>query len=121
MVHVYYHLILTARASRLPSLVYIVNDPRSWEYYTLPLVVQKFGGSSVATAERIMAAARRAIRARQAGNQVVVVVSARGDTTDELIALAREISEHPPAREMDMLLSTGEHVSIALTAMAIQA
>src|SRR5215210_7321581 len=67
-----------------------------------------------------MAAARRAIRARQAGNQVVVVVSARGDTTDDLIELAREISEHPPAREMDMLLATGEQISIALMAMAIQ-
>jgi aspartate kinase len=84
------------------------------------LVVQKFGGSSVATAERIMAAARRAIRAKQAGNQVIVVVSARGDTTDELIELAREISDQPPAREMDMLLSTGEQISIALMAMAIQ-
>src|SRR5438445_10853463 len=67
-----------------------------------------------------MAAARRAIRARQAGNEVIVVVSARGDTTDELIALAHEIAEHPPAREMDMLLSTGEQQSIALMAMAIQ-
>jgi aspartate kinase len=86
----------------------------------LSLVVQKFGGSSLATAERIMAAARRAIRVRQAGNQVVVVVSARGDTTDELIGLAREINEHPPAREMDMLLATGEQISIALMAMAIQ-
>ncbi len=84
------------------------------------LVVQKFGGSSVANAERIMAAARRAIRAKQAGNQVIVVVSARGDTTDELIELAREISEQPPAREMDMLLATGEQISIALMAMAIQ-
>ncbi len=87
---------------------------------TLPLVVQKFGGSSVATAQRIIAAARRAIRAKQAGNQVIVVVSARGDTTDELISLAREISDQPPAREMDMLLSTGEQISIALMAMAIQ-
>jgi aspartate kinase len=86
----------------------------------VPLVVQKFGGTSVANAERIMAAARRAIRARQAGNQVVVVVSARGDTTDELIELATEISESPTAREMDMLLSTGEQISIALTAMAVQ-
>jgi aspartate kinase len=86
----------------------------------VPLVVQKFGGTSVANAERIMAAARRAIRARQAGNQVVVVVSARGDTTDELIDLAKEISEAPHAREMDMLLSTGEQISIALTAMAVQ-
>src|SRR6516164_6445866 len=67
-----------------------------------------------------MAAARRALRAKQAGNQVIVVVSARGDTTDELIDLAREISEHPPAREMDMLLSTGEQISIALMALAIQ-
>lgn len=86
----------------------------------MSLVVQKFGGTSVATAERIMAAARRAIRAKQQGSQVIVVVSARGDTTDELIDLAREISEQPPAREMDMLLSTGEQVSIALMAMAIQ-
>src|SRR3712207_1093696 len=92
----------------------------SREKRTLALVVQKFGGSSVATAERIMAAARGAIRARQAGKQVVVVVSARGDTTDELIELAREISEQPPAREMDMLLATGEQISIALMAMAIQ-
>ena len=68
-----------------------------------------------------MAAARRALRARQAGKQVVVVVSARGHTTDELISLAREISEQPPAREMDMLLATGEQISIALMAMAIQA
>src|SRR6266481_3613849 len=67
-----------------------------------------------------MAAARRAIRVQQAGNQVIVVVSARGDTTDELVSLAREISDRPPAREMDMLLATGEQVSIALMAMAIQ-
>src|SRR6516225_6107529 len=67
-----------------------------------------------------MAAARRAIRSRQDGNQVLVVVSARGDTTDDLIDLAREISEQPPAREMDMLLATGEQISIALMAIAIQ-
>ena len=86
----------------------------------MPLVVQKFGGSSVADKERIMNAARKAIRAKKAGSQVIVVVSARGDTTDELIELAKEISEHPPTREMDMLLSTGEQISIALMAMAIQ-
>ncbi len=85
------------------------------------LVVQKFGGTSLKNAERIMAAARKAIRAKQAGCQVIVVVSARGDTTDELIELANEISDAPPAREMDMLLSTGEQISIALMAMAIQA
>ena len=85
----------------------------------MALVVQKFGGTSVANAQRLMAAARRAIRTQQAGNQVVVVVSARGDTTDDLIEMAREVTERPPAREMDMLLSTGEQISIALMAMAI--
>lgn len=85
----------------------------------MQLVVQKFGGSSVANTERLMAAARRAIRATNAGNRVMVVVSARGDKTDELIDLARQISENPPAREMDMLLATGEQESIALLAMAI--
>ncbi|HKB03371.1 MAG TPA: aspartate kinase [Gemmataceae bacterium] len=86
----------------------------------MSVVVQKFGGSSVANAERIMRAARRAVRSKHAGHQVVVVVSARGDTTDDLIQLASEISENPPAREMDMLLATGEQISIALMAMAIQ-
>ena len=86
----------------------------------MPLLVQKFGGTSVADADKILAAARRAIRARQEGNRVIVVVSARGHTTDELIELAREISDRPPAREMDMLLSTGEQISVALMAMAIQ-
>lgn len=85
------------------------------------VVVQKFGGSSVATAERIKEAARKAIRAKAAGNNVMVVVSARGDTTDDLIDMAKEICAEstPPAREMDMLLATGEQISIALTAMAI--
>jgi aspartate kinase len=85
----------------------------------LSLVVQKFGGTSVADASRIMAAARRAIRAKQAGHQVLVVVSARGDKTDELIELAQSITDRPPDREMDMLLATGEQESIALLAMAI--
>ncbi len=86
----------------------------------MSLLVQKFGGTSVATSDKILAAARRAIRAHQRGERVLVVVSARGHTTDELIDLAREITERPPAREMDMLLSTGEQVSVALMAMAIQ-
>jgi aspartate kinase len=84
-------------------------------------VVQKFGGTSVADSDKILAAARRAIRAHQRGDRVLVVVSARGHTTDELIELAKEINERPPAREMDMLLSTGEQVSVALMAMAIEA
>jgi aspartate kinase len=87
----------------------------------VPLLVQKFGGTSVATSDKVLAAARRAIRAHQLGARVLVVVSARGHTTDELIELAREITERPPAREMDMLLATGEQVSVALLAMAIQA
>ena len=85
----------------------------------MALLVQKFGGTSVADSKKILAAARRAIAAHQQGNQVLVVVSARGHTTDELIVLAKEIHERPPAREMDMLLSTGEQVSVALMAMAI--
>ncbi len=86
----------------------------------MSLLVQKFGGTSLADSAKILAAARRAIQAHNRGDQVLVVVSARGHTTDELIALAREITEKPPAREMDMLLSTGEQVSVALMAMAIQ-
>ena len=86
----------------------------------MALLVQKFGGTSVADSDKILAAARRAIQAHQRGDQVLVVVSARGHTTDELIGLAREINENPPAREMDMLLSTGEQVSVALMAMAIE-
>jgi aspartate kinase len=85
------------------------------------LIVQKFGGTSVADSQKILAAARKAIRAQQQGNQVVMVVSAMGQNTDVLIELARQISERPPAREMDMLLSTGEQVSVALMAMAIHA
>ncbi len=85
------------------------------------LIVQKFGGTSVANAERIKAAAKRIVETYNAGNKVIVVVSARGQTTDELIDLAYEIMDNPSTREMDMLMSTGEQVSIALVAMAIQA
>src|SRR6204780_1864032 len=85
------------------------------------LIVQKFGGSSVADAERIHRAARRAIAAKAAGNHVVVVVSAMGDSTDELIALAQQMCQNPPKREMDQLLATGEQVTIALMAMALHA
>ena len=85
----------------------------------MSLIVQKFGGTSLADAEKIKAAARKAIRAQQEGHQVVMVVSAMGQQTDALLSLAAEISDNPPAREMDMLLSTGEQVSVALMAMAI--
>ena len=85
----------------------------------MSIVVQKFGGTSVATPEKILAAAERAVRAKRAGNHVVVVVSARGHKTDELIELARQVTESPPAREMDMLLATGEQESVALLAMAV--
>jgi aspartate kinase len=82
-------------------------------------IVMKFGGTSVADAERIKRAARRIVAQREAGNRVVAVLSARGKTTDELIAAAEEVSPHPDPREMDMLLSTGERISCALCAMAI--
>lgn len=85
----------------------------------MALLVQKYGGSSVADAEKIKNVARRVIKAREAGHQVVVVVSAMGDTTDDLIELARQITPRPPEREMDVLLSTGEMVSSTLLAMAI--
>jgi len=84
------------------------------------LIVQKYGGSSVADADRIRNCARRIVAAKRAGNQVVAVVSARGDKTDDLVALARQISDNPPPREMDMLLATGEQESVALMAMAVQ-
>jgi aspartate kinase len=83
------------------------------------LVVQKYGGSSVADAESIKRVARRIVATRSAGNQVVVAVSAMGDTTDELIDLANGVSPQPPARELDMLLTAGERISMALLAMAI--
>jgi aspartate kinase len=83
------------------------------------IVVMKFGGTSVAGPEEIKRAARRIVAAREAGNQVVAVLSARGKTTDELVAQALEISDRPDSREMDMLLSTGERISCALCAMAI--
>ncbi|TWU37545.1 Aspartokinase [Novipirellula aureliae] len=86
----------------------------------MSLIVQKFGGTSVADVEKIRAAARKAIRAQKQGHRVVMVVSAMGKNTDLLLKLAGDISENPPAREMDMLLSTGEQVSVALVAMAIE-
>jgi aspartate kinase len=79
----------------------------------------KFGGTSVADAERIKRAASRIVRAKQNGHPVVAVLSARGKTTDELVAMAEEVSQTPDPREMDMLLSTGERISCALCAMAI--
>jgi aspartate kinase len=87
----------------------------------MALVVQKYGGSSVADAEKIRGVARRVVESAKAGHGVVVVVSAMGKTTDGLLRLAHEITPTPPARELDMLLATGEQVSIALLAMAIDA
>src|SRR5436305_13425666 len=79
----------------------------------------RFGGTSVSGPERLKAVARRLVEAREAGNRVVGVLSAMGDTTDELLDLAHEVSEHPDARELDMLISVGERISCALAAMAI--
>jgi aspartate kinase len=86
-----------------------------------PLVVQKFGGSSLADADRIRRVARRIARERAAGADLVVVVSAMGDTTDELLGLAAAITEQPDERELDMLLATGEHQSATLVSMALHA
>ncbi len=85
------------------------------------LIVKKFGGSSVANKERIFNVAKRCIEDYKAGHDVVVVLSAMGDTTDELIAMARDINPNAKKRELDMLLTTGEQVSVALMAMAMQA
>lgn len=85
----------------------------------MSLIVQKYGGSSVADAESIKRVAKRIIATKQAGNQVVVAVSAMGDTTDDLIDLAHEVAPLPDPRELDMLLTTGERVSMALLAMAL--
>jgi aspartate kinase len=83
------------------------------------LVVQKYGGSSVADASSIKRVAQRIVTTKKAGNEVVVVVSAMGDTTDELLELAQQVSPLPPGRELDMLLTSGERISMALLAMAI--
>ena len=85
----------------------------------MSLIVQKFGGSSVADANSIKRVARRIVDTKQSGNDVVVVVSAMGDTTDELLDLAEQVSPNPPGRELDMLLTSGERISMALLAMAI--
>jgi len=84
------------------------------------LIVQKFGGSSVADAASIMRVARRIVATREQGHDVVVAVSAMGDTTDELVDLAHQITDKPDPRELDMLLTTGERISMALLAMAIK-
>lgn len=86
----------------------------------MALIVQKFGGSSVADAEKVNNVASRVVETARLGNRVVVVVSAQGDTTDDLIEKANEINPHASKREMDMLLSSGEQISIALLAMAIE-
>jgi aspartate kinase len=87
----------------------------------MSIIIQKFGGTSVATPEKIHSAAKRIIAAKLNGHQVVVVVSAMGHTTDELLDLAYRVTPHPPKRELDQLLATGEQVTIALIAMAIHA
>ncbi len=107
------------------------DTPRMWpawqlerarrEEKSVALIVQKFGGSSVADAAAMKRVARRIAATRRAGSDVVVVVSAMGDTTDDLLDLAAQITDDPPAREMDILLTAGERISMALLAMAIQA
>src|SRR5664280_1591605 len=102
-----------AAVGRLPGGVQRIGA------HAVPLVVQKYGGSSVADADRIRRVAARIVDTRKGGNDVVVVVSAMGDTTDELLELAEQVSPLPPGRELDMLLTAGERISMALLAMAI--
>ena len=91
------------------------------EYPSLmSIVVQKYGGSSVADADKLRQVAQRVMQTRQAGHDVVVVVSAMGDTTDDLLAMAKKVSANPDRRELDMLLSAGERISMALLSMAIR-
>jgi aspartate kinase len=97
------------------------NDQQTRGGDVVGLVVQKYGGSSVADAERIKRVAERIVATRRGGNEVVVVVSAMGDTTDELRDLAQQVTPLPPGRELDMLLTAGERISMALLAMAIHA
>src|SRR5207245_9394031 len=85
------------------------------------IIVQKYGGSSVADVEKIRGVAARVAQARAGGKQVVVVVSAMGDTTDELLALARKVTDDPHRRELDMLLTAGGRISMALLGIALQA
>ena len=87
----------------------------------MALVVQKYGGSSLESAERIRRVAERIVETKKQGNDVVVVCSAMGDTTDELLDLAEQVNPVPPGREMDMLLTSGERISMSLLAMAIHA
>jgi aspartate kinase len=103
------------KAGRYPCPGFV----RSFQGVTVALVVQKYGGSSVADAERIKRVAERIVATRREGHDVVVVVSAMGDTTDELIDLAEQIVPVPSGREFDMLLTAGERISMALLAMAI--
>ena len=87
----------------------------------MPIIVQKYGGTSVGTVDRIRAVADRVVRAREDGNDVVVVVSAMGDTTDELLAMANEMADPPEPRELDMLLTAGERIAMSLLGIAINA
>src|SRR5688572_25381248 len=86
----------------------------------MAVIVQKYGGSSVAGVQKLREVAERVMRTRQQGHQVVVVVSAMGDTTDDLLAMAKQVSPNPARRELDMLLSAGERISMALLSMAIR-
>ena len=87
----------------------------------MPIVVMKFGGTSVGTVERIQAVADRVVHAREGGDDVIVVVSAMGDTTDDLTAMALQIADVPDPREMDMLLTAGERIAMSLLGIALNA
>src|SRR5690606_29770862 len=105
--------------SRKLHSIFDQRDSQSSGAPTVALIVQKYGGSSVADAEAIKRVAQRIVAQKKAGYDVVVIVSAMGDTTDELLDLAKQVSPLPSGRELDMLLTAGERMSMALLAMAI--
>ena len=117
--HARFHIIIT-----LPAYTKTRTEgrfTRQEDWIAVALIVQKYGGSSVADPDSIKRVARRIIETKNAGNDVAVVVSAMGDTTDDLIDQALSIDSDPPAREMDMLMTAGERISMSLLAMAIHA
>ena len=91
------------------------------EHAPVPIIVQKYGGTSMGSVERILAVADRVVAAREAGNDVVVAVSAMGHTTDELFEMARRITDLPDPRELDMLLTAGERIAMSMLGIALNA
>src|SRR6185503_6400426 len=109
----------TITARDRPACQSRIGSDRSY-HLGMSIIVQKYGGSSVADVGKLRSVAERVMQTARRGHQVVVVVSAMGDTTDELLAMAKQVSQNPERRELDMLLSAGERISMALLSLAIR-